>query len=500
MNCKKCGYELERDTKFCPNCGQEVDRKACQYCGQALDDDTKFCTNCGKAVVEETSKVVCATCGQVLEEGTVFCFNCGNKVVKEDMSEPVSVSETNTEETKEPETTVIPEPDETKVETEQINTQPSIEIPPVQPIQNTVPEKKSFWKNPILWIVSISLLIICLLISLYFRSLPTKKTNANSTNKSNITEKEDKEVKDVSTLKIKGTNSTFVNQTNANIGGYTYVFDNKLYVSTSTGIYRYDLDYSNEEKMLEDSGTYLYVDQEYIYYCDYINDYIRYNVKTQESEVLLEDVYYVQVIDRTIYYQSNQDNESIYVYNLDGGENTKLNDVPSYTITIDANNNSIYYIDEDSSLNRMYMDGSGNEALLENVTDYTFYEGSLYCVNDKGIEKYDMSSKKSKMILKKKSIKNINILDNRIVYSVFYDGIYSVNLKGENRKMLVDQKVSSFEVQGDKIIFDCNNDYAYQVVDNKGNYGELPISSGNILDEYDYFGDEDEDIGGAHSF
>lgn len=507
MKCKKCGYELERDTKFCPNCGQETSRKCCYYCGQDLDDDTKFCPNCGKPVVGETQKMVCSTCGQILEEGTVFCTNCGNKVEKADTPKnPTDIStEEQTVETNEnavkQETSSSAETTEAKVtmEKETINNQLNPEIP-IQPVQSTVQDaKKSFWKNPILWIVSISLLVICLLISLYFQSLPTKKTTNNSANTPSTTEK-DKEVKDVSTLKIKGTNTAFVNQTNTNIGGYTYIFDNKLYVSTSDGIYRYDLDYSNEEEMLDESGTCLYVDEEFIYYCDYVNNFIRYNIATKESETLLEDVYYVQVIDRNIYYQSNQDNESIYVYNLDSKENKKLNDTPSYTITVDTENNSIYYINDNATLCKINLDGSDNQEIVEDVTDYTIYKGNLYCVNEKGIEAYDIATKKSTKLLKKSSIKNINILNNRLVYSVYYDGIYSVDLKGENRKILVDQKVSSFEVQGDKIIFDCNNDYTYQVVDNKGNYGKLPTIKSRLYDGYDDYDDEDDDMNGTHSF
>ncbi|NMN00126.1 Double zinc ribbon [Bifidobacterium sp. DSM 109958] len=58
QHCNRCHAVLDDDAKFCPNCGQKVERtddlgrRLCANCGSPMSDDARFCRQCGtKAAV-----------------------------------------------------------------------------------------------------------------------------------------------------------------------------------------------------------------------------------------------------------------------------------------------------------------------------------------------------------------------------------------------------------------------------------------------------------------
>lgn len=58
MKCKKCGYELEKNEKFCPSCGERVElKKVCPACGTELEENIKFCPACGKRIEEKNIRI-----------------------------------------------------------------------------------------------------------------------------------------------------------------------------------------------------------------------------------------------------------------------------------------------------------------------------------------------------------------------------------------------------------------------------------------------------------
>lgn len=50
-SCPKCGCSLDKNSKFCPECGEKlVSEKFCPECGQKLSGSAKFCNNCGTKI------------------------------------------------------------------------------------------------------------------------------------------------------------------------------------------------------------------------------------------------------------------------------------------------------------------------------------------------------------------------------------------------------------------------------------------------------------------
>jgi hypothetical protein len=55
ITCHVCGFELEKQHRFCVNCGAELGKPAavsgwtCPECAASMPAEKKFCTQCGSA-------------------------------------------------------------------------------------------------------------------------------------------------------------------------------------------------------------------------------------------------------------------------------------------------------------------------------------------------------------------------------------------------------------------------------------------------------------------
>ncbi|WP_286908315.1 zinc ribbon domain-containing protein [Clostridium sp. UBA1652] len=49
--CHKCSAKISEESKFCSNCGTEINHDIfCKECGEKLSSNSSFCSNCGKNV------------------------------------------------------------------------------------------------------------------------------------------------------------------------------------------------------------------------------------------------------------------------------------------------------------------------------------------------------------------------------------------------------------------------------------------------------------------
>lgn len=84
-----CGYKLKPEDRFCPNCGEVVERDTITCsCGNELSKDSKFCNVCGKRVediinTQEPAKAAVmkeCICGAKAPQGQFMCLECGRKI------------------------------------------------------------------------------------------------------------------------------------------------------------------------------------------------------------------------------------------------------------------------------------------------------------------------------------------------------------------------------------------------------------------------------------
>lgn len=74
--CNNCGTIFSRNSKFCPECGDTYE--PCIYCGADLNKGASVCTVCGKEVPKPCNK-----CGTKIENSnTKFCPECGESLIK----------------------------------------------------------------------------------------------------------------------------------------------------------------------------------------------------------------------------------------------------------------------------------------------------------------------------------------------------------------------------------------------------------------------------------
>ncbi|MBD5507533.1 MAG: zinc ribbon domain-containing protein [Lachnospiraceae bacterium] len=84
-----CGYKLKPQDRFCPNCGEVIERDTviCT-CGAELEKTAKFCGVCGKSVEDIINSQQTAhapavkecICGAKVPVGQFMCMECGRKI------------------------------------------------------------------------------------------------------------------------------------------------------------------------------------------------------------------------------------------------------------------------------------------------------------------------------------------------------------------------------------------------------------------------------------
>lgn len=84
-----CGYKLKQQDRFCPNCGEVVEKDTVTcMCGAELEKNAKFCNACGKSMedilngqrtVQAPAMKECI-CGAKVPAGQFMCLECGRKI------------------------------------------------------------------------------------------------------------------------------------------------------------------------------------------------------------------------------------------------------------------------------------------------------------------------------------------------------------------------------------------------------------------------------------
>ncbi|GAA0393826.1 SPFH domain-containing protein [Paenibacillus motobuensis] len=73
-NCNVCGSPIQKDSKFCPNCGDKY--FACPRCGTDNPENSLECVKCKEPLPRR-----CPKCSELVPGSSKFCGNCGTEVV-----------------------------------------------------------------------------------------------------------------------------------------------------------------------------------------------------------------------------------------------------------------------------------------------------------------------------------------------------------------------------------------------------------------------------------
>ena len=309
-------------------------------------------------------------------------------------------------------------------------------------IQESDHKDISYWKNKKIWIIFFILVVLTGLMGNYLSNHPIEVADKEAT----------KKVEDVN-IKISEQTNKFAQATNINNLAYSYVNKNGVYLVANGKLYVFDENLSSKEEVLDINLTDFSEDNDYYYFVDENNNYVRTNKDTKEQSVLLKNVFYVHKIENMIYYQDDSDGETIHWFNLDDNSNVKINNEVSYNLIVDSEKGRIYYTNQDDVLVSLALDGSDRKEMATNTNMYTYDGEYLYCITNDGLVKVDDSGK-AELIYESNGLQLVNIVDKTLVVQDS-NTIYTMSLNGKKVKKLYTMDMTGeivFEVVGDKVL------------------------------------------------
>lgn len=309
-------------------------------------------------------------------------------------------------------------------------------------IQESDHKDISYWKNKKIWIIFFILVVLTGLMGNYLSNHPIEVADKEAT----------KKVEDVN-IKISEQTNKFAQATNINNLAYSYVNKNGIYLVANGKLYVFDENLSSKEEVLDINLTDFSEDNDYYYFVDENNNYVRTNKDTEEQNVLLKNVFYVHKIENMIYYQDDSDGETIHCFNLDDNSNVKINNEVSYNLIVDSEKGRIYYTNQDDVLVSLALDGSDRKEMATNTNMYTYDGEYLYCITNDGLVKVDDSGK-AELIYESNGLQLVNIVDKTLVVQDS-NTIYTMSLNGKKVKKLYTMDMTGeivFEVVGDKVL------------------------------------------------
>lgn len=495
MRCTKCGRELEEGMKYCPSCGREVGRKIkCETCGHEIQDTDRYCPYCGEAknhAKAPNDNYVPKEPQENTNDNDIYVKNDNAYQHWENSNQPREKAQYS-----KPKSSM----------NHSIHDDPKLDH---EAIKND--KYRGYWKKPLLWIIS-----LCLIVVVAF-------TISQIANTSDTSDVED----EVRTTKVVGgealkfgdlDNDAYVDQTNQMIGSSTSVYDDDFYyildgeINVIKNVDTRAINFTKSDTVYDDGDAEgsLYVTEEYIYYSDVTDDFYRYSIEDETSEMILDNAFYINVIEDKVYYQNDTDNESIHVYDLNTGEDKAINNEKSYCLLIDTDKQLIYYYtssEEICTLKAVSFDGSTTYTLVENVdsaASITKHENNLYYCREDHLYTLDVSEVANNMTdtkINDDRVYMINSFNDGLVYMTNSYDIKWCNYEGKEVKefdfIKSEHYITLLQVEGDKVfafgsdgskkvvyVFDLKDDYCFS---------KSTSNSGFDLDDYDEPNDDEDE-------
>ena len=197
-----------------------------------------------------------------------------------------------------------------------------------------------------------------------------------------------------------------------------------------------------------------------------------------------EDSYFINVVDQWIYYTDLEGN--VFRIGTDGKDRKAIGGVIADYIEVEGN--YIYYLvaaGEGWKLNRMDLEGNNNQFIANVNSLNVMVKGNwVYCSDDVngGIYKFDINNKDNRINITQ-DIVSFMVLENDFIYYLNDEGVLNkINLDGTNGKVLTNNSVLVFNVQGDYVYYSNANDSGKMYkMDLSGNQNAKLVDDGAAL-------------------
>ena len=387
-----------------------------------------YCRNCGQYIADDM--MFCPRCGFQVNQPKRICYYCKNPLRDNETICPCCGK----------------------------NQQ-------VQSIRENDPYK-GYWKKPILWIILIALFATAIFTSEYISHHPIRMSETAASHE---------------TVEIAGKMSETNICANNQCEGYAIKDENSIYCVKDKNLYVASIDKPGEmKKIIENCQGFLSIENEKLYYCDIYYDYYSYDLKTKEKVKILENIYYPVVVNDKLYYQLDEDNESIHCLDLNTQEDKKYNDSTSYDIFVDTENEKIYYlsyVDEKYSVKRIGFNGEDDEKIYDCQDSISFVldDKNVYIYDNGKIIKINKNNKKETVLKDGLSVNYLNICDNKLIFNSG-TSLYVMSKDGKDEEVIYNGYVTEFQVVGKNIVmksYNENYDKTMSILDMKGNIMEL---------------------------
>ena len=284
----------------------------------------------------------------------------------------------------------------------------------------------------------------------------------------------------ICSIKTDGTEFETITQ---NSGKYLQKYGNYIYYSNvdlltsnifGKGLYKVSITLGLSTKVLDDEDTRIssiYIENDMMYYYNVDNKHIiAYDLSTDDTQDLMADFVLEEAeilgmsgttatYENYVFFQNFYDNHKLYRYDTVNDTLTRITSTEVDEIRVVGDflyyRSVSYFVNKD--LYRINLKtGEVSIMTTDDISDFYIYNNKLYGVD------YSDDNRVVKMDLNGENLETVMLLDhdasnvrvyNDLIYFVYDEYLYTMNLDGTDLNKLVDHKVISFEIFGDKVYY-----------------------------------------------
>lgn len=390
----------------------------CPSCHRQVPEGSHFCPHCGTPLDDK-----CPHCGHQNIPNAKFCAFCGRPLVRGTTRRPQG-SFTPTED--------VYQEEEKTYEPEKVS-------------------RKVNWK---VVLISVLVLILATTGAQYYLK------HSDSIKWANSSPSTTEEINSI--VKLKKT--TDIEQySNLSNDGTVAADDHYIYMSnTNNQLVKLDKNMNVIKNYGIKQATYLNLVGEKLYYTDKDHHISVLDTKTGKHETLQNvEAFYMTYHDNKLYYQNDDDNESLYVYDLSTKTSTKLLEEHIYNMNFVGD--TIYLTGKSSIISYNMTTKATDTIYKEQVYGSVYNDGYLYFITDKQtLGRVNVKSKESQIILTDMGYSMFVMSDEAIYYVGSDAKMYRLDLKKKDPTAVYQfqsHRINGMQIVNDQLYIKDNQDW-----------------------------------------